>query len=120
MAKAAEKKPNFPSKLCPKCGKFIHTRSKSHEACGWTEASSPASKPQAKDSPTATNGAKPSKPAPTATNGEKLSKMEAVRRVLKEHGKETMPLDIQATLKKQYSIKMDTSTISTYKGTILK
>jgi hypothetical protein len=101
------KKPNFPFKACPKCGHYIHTRSKSHEACGWTEASSPASKPQAKH-------------APTATNGEKLSKMEAVRRVLKEHGKETMPLDIQATLKKQYSIKMDTSTISTYKGTILK
>jgi len=101
------KKISFPNRACPNCGKPIHIRSKSHEACGWTEASSPASKTQAKH-------------APTATNGEKLSKMEAVRRILKEHGKETMPLDIQSHLKKQYSIQMDASTISNYKSTILK
>ena len=29
------KKPKFPSKPCPKCGKTIHARSQSHEACGW-------------------------------------------------------------------------------------
>jgi hypothetical protein len=29
------KKPAFPSKSCPKCGKLIHTRSKSHAECGW-------------------------------------------------------------------------------------
>ena len=29
------KKPNFPSKPCPKCSKPIHARSQSHEACGW-------------------------------------------------------------------------------------
>jgi hypothetical protein len=117
MAKAAEKKPNFPFKACPKCGNYIHTRSKSHEACGWKEGASPASKLQAKHAPTATNGIKVSK---TATNGVKLSKMEAVRRVLKEHGKDTMPLDIQTHLKKQYSIMMDAGVISNYKSTILK
>src|SRR5580704_17582311 len=79
------KKISFPNRACPKCGKPIHIKSKQHD-CGWTAEgsakASPASKPQAKHSP-------------TATNGEKLSKMEAVRRVLKEHGKDTMPLDIQ-------------------------
>jgi hypothetical protein len=30
------KKPAFPSKPCPKCGKPIHARSKKHEECGWT------------------------------------------------------------------------------------
>jgi hypothetical protein len=29
------KKPAFPSKPCPKCGKPIHARSKKHEDCGW-------------------------------------------------------------------------------------
>jgi hypothetical protein len=117
MAKAADKKPKFPFKACPKCGHYIHLRSKSHEDCGWKEGASAAGKSQAKHTPTGANGHKPSK---AATNGEKLSKMEAVRRVLKEHGKDTMPLDIQSYLKKQYSIKMDASVISNYKSTILK
>jgi ribosomal protein L11 len=103
---AEQKKPNFPSKLCPKCGKYIHAKAKSHPECGWTMTSSPATTPQPKHSP-------------TATNGEKLSKMEAVRRVLKEHGKDTMPVAIQDHLKKQYSIKMEASVISNYKSTIL-
>jgi len=30
------KKPAFPSRPCPKCGKPIHIKSKRHEACGWT------------------------------------------------------------------------------------
>ena len=34
----ANKKPNFPSKPCPKCGKLIHARSKQHEGCGWIMA----------------------------------------------------------------------------------
>jgi hypothetical protein len=101
------KKPAFPSKPCPKCGTFIHSRSKSHEACGWTETSSATSKPQVQT-------------APTIANGEAISKMEAVRRILKEFGKDTKPLEIQDHLKKQFRIKMDTSVISTYKGTILK
>jgi hypothetical protein len=46
--------------------------------------------------------------------------MEAVRRILASSGKDTMPLEIQGLLKKQYNIKMDTATISTYKGTILR
>jgi len=29
------KKPNFPSKPCPKCGKPIHARLQKHEKCGW-------------------------------------------------------------------------------------
>jgi hypothetical protein len=30
------RKPSYPSRPCPKCGKPIHIKSKSHEACGWT------------------------------------------------------------------------------------
>jgi len=33
----AKKKRAAPSKLCPKCGKPLHARSKSHEACGWKD-----------------------------------------------------------------------------------
>ncbi len=117
MAKAAETKPNFPFKACPKCGHYIHTRSKSHEACGWTDSASSPSQSQAKHTPAVINDQKASK---AAANGEKLSKMEAVRRVLKEHGKKTMPLDIQSHLQQQYQIKMDTGMISNYKNTILK
>jgi hypothetical protein len=101
------KKPAFPSKTCPKCNALIHARSKSHEACGWTDTSSATSKPQ-------------TQATPAPANGEAISKMEAVRRVLKEFGKDTKPLEIQDHLKKQYRIKMDASVISTYKGTILK
>jgi hypothetical protein len=36
------KKPAFPSKTCPKCGKLIHARSHSHPECGWTMAAKPA------------------------------------------------------------------------------
>jgi hypothetical protein len=31
----ATKKPTFPNRPCPKCGKPIHIKSKKHEACGW-------------------------------------------------------------------------------------
>jgi hypothetical protein len=114
MAKAVERKPNFPFKTCPKCGHYIHTRSKSHDACGWKDDSSPASKPLPKQAP-----AVQAKQAPDATNGEKLSKMEAVRRILMDHGKDSMPVEIQGYLQKQFGIKMDTGTISNYKSTIL-
>jgi len=30
------KKPTFPNRPCPKCGKPIHIKTKKHEACGWT------------------------------------------------------------------------------------
>jgi hypothetical protein len=31
----ATKKPGFPSRPCPKCGKPVHIKSKKHEDCGW-------------------------------------------------------------------------------------
>jgi hypothetical protein len=40
------KKPNFPSRPCPKCGKLIHARSKSHPACGWVASGAVATKTQ--------------------------------------------------------------------------
>ena len=30
------KKPAYPTKACPKCGKLIHAAKQSHEACGWS------------------------------------------------------------------------------------
>jgi len=36
------KKPAYPSKTCPKCGKLIHARSHSHPECGWVMASNGA------------------------------------------------------------------------------
>jgi hypothetical protein len=94
----------FPNRPCPKCGKPIHVRVKSHD-CGWTAS--------AKSSPKA-------KPAKIASSNGKISKMEAVRRVLGTSGKDTMPLDIQDQLRKKFNIKMDASTISNYKSMILK
>jgi len=99
------KKPNFPSKLCPNCGQYIHASAKSHSECGWTKTASLTAKPQAKTD---------------AANGKAMSKMEAVRRILNEHGRETMPLDIRNHLMKQYGIKMEPGVISTYKTSILK
>ena len=63
----ANKKPNFPWKPCPKCGKVIHARSQKHEECGWVmpengappsaalKASGKAKKPAAKARTTASN-----------------------------------------------------------------
>jgi hypothetical protein len=44
MAKTEPKKPSFPTKPCPKCGKPIHARLQRHEACGWvmTDKTTPA------------------------------------------------------------------------------
>jgi hypothetical protein len=39
------KKPSFPNRPCPKCGKPIHIKSKSHEACGWRAAAAAAPAP---------------------------------------------------------------------------
>jgi hypothetical protein len=97
----------FPNRACPKCGKPIHIKKTSHEACGWTAA---ASTPSPKGSPAKAE----------TTNGKPKNKMEAVRWVLAESGNDTKPLDIQAQLKTKYNIKMDPSVISTYKGSILR
>ena len=99
---------SFPNRPCPKCGKPIHIKSKSHEACGWKADEASASK------------TKPAKPAKTEATAGSLSKMEAVRRILASSGKDTMPLEIQGLLKKQFNIKMDPTVISTYKSSILK
>jgi len=89
----------FPNRPCPKCGKPIHIKSKSHPECGWTAANS----------------------AKTQTfNGKPKSKMAAVRHILDEFGNETKPLDIKDHLKKKFNIRMDPSVISNYKSSILK
>jgi len=58
------KKPAFPSKTCPKCGKLIHARSHSHSECGWTMASKPTPAP-VKASP----AKKPGRPKSVTTAG---------------------------------------------------
>jgi hypothetical protein len=35
---AKKKKGGMPTKACPKCGKPIHARSKSHADCGWQDS----------------------------------------------------------------------------------
>jgi hypothetical protein len=52
----ATKKPGFPSRPCPKCGKPIHIKSKKHDACGWrmesiADTPSPGMKPPATAKP---------------------------------------------------------------------
>lgn len=100
----------FPNRPCPKCGKPIHIKSKSHD-CGWKAEPTAVSKTKPP-----TKAAPAKKPAADAS----ISKMEAVRRVLSSSGKDTMPLEIQDQLKKQFNIKMDPTVISTYKSSILK
>jgi hypothetical protein len=95
----------FPNYACPKCGKPIHIKKKSHD-CGW-KAEATVSK--AKSAPA-------KKAGPNGT----ISKMEAVRRVLATSGPDTMPLEIQTQLKKEFNIKMDPTVISTYKSSILR
>src|SRR5438105_1930554 len=43
----APKKPNFPSRPCPRCGNPIHIKSKQHEECGWRAEGDAASGPTA-------------------------------------------------------------------------
>ncbi|OAI38826.1 hypothetical protein AYO40_06315 [Planctomycetaceae bacterium SCGC AG-212-D15] len=94
----------FPNRPCPKCGKPIHIKTRSHE-CGWKANGAAGTK------------MKPGRPA--AANG-KISKMEAVRRVIGDTGSGTKPADIQDEVKKRFNIKMDTGTISNYKSTIMR
>jgi len=61
------KKPNFPTKSCPKCGKPIHARLTKHEACGWVAEA---------------NG----KPAPTATKTVKRRKLGRPRKAIASAG----------------------------------
>lgn len=90
-----------PSKLCPKCGKSIHARSKSHEECGWVDTSSSKTKPTARSA------------------GKSMSKMDAVRDALHKHGDDTKPMEIKDYIKKSFNITMDPSVISSYKTSIL-
>ena len=102
---------SFPNRPCPKCGKAIHVRTKSHD-CGWKA-----------EATTASPKASPAKTSPAQTvapNGKALSKMEAVRRILGESGNDTKPIDIQDQLKKKFNIKMDPSVISNYKSSIIR
>ena len=82
----AETKPKFPSRQCPKCGKFIHIKSKKHPECGWvmdgtaaaTSALSAASKPNGK--------AKKEPAAKTASGGITLDDIQAVKAVVDRMG----------------------------------
>jgi hypothetical protein len=53
-------------------------------------------------------------------NGGPVTKMEAVRQVLAEMGKDAKPAEMQPVIKEKFGIEMSTDHISTYKGDILK
>jgi hypothetical protein len=51
---------------------------------------------------------------------EQITKMEAVRRALKEMGRDAIPTQMQPYIKQHFGIEMSTGHISTYKGDILR
>jgi hypothetical protein len=53
-------------------------------------------------------------------NGGPVTKMEAVRQVLAEMGKDAKPAEMQPVIKERFGFDMSTDHISTYKGDILK
>jgi hypothetical protein len=61
------KKPTFPSRPCPKCGKPIHIKSKKHDECGWRMEGSDA--------------------APAAGQPSEVNKSDAVRAILDKNPK---------------------------------
>jgi hypothetical protein len=95
----------FPSKPCPKCGKSIHARSKSHEECGWVD--------------TSTSKTKLGPKAAAKSAGKQMSKMDAVREALRKEGDDTKPMEIKSYIKKNFNITMDPTVISSYKTSIL-
>jgi hypothetical protein len=76
VAKTEQKKPNFPSKTCPKCSKPIHVRFHKHEACGWVVA-------QPTPTPSATTARKPGRPKKAAlpSGGISLDDIRAVKQL---------------------------------------
>ena len=79
------KKPAYPTKTCPKCGKLIHARSHSHPECGWTMASKPTPAP-VKASPAKKMG-RP-KSVPTAAGEITLDDIRAVKALADKIGAE--------------------------------
>jgi hypothetical protein len=63
-----QKKPNFPSKPCPKCGTLIHARVTKHEACGWSAAGNGHA-----PSPKSVTSKKPGRPKGVKSSGEEVS-----------------------------------------------
>jgi hypothetical protein len=63
----ASKKPAFPSRPCPKCGKPIHIKSKKHDECGWRLEAGDA--------------------APVASQASEVNKSDAVRAILDKNPK---------------------------------
>jgi len=55
-----------------------------------------------------------------ATSNKGISKMEAVRRALKELGKDAMPVKIQEFVKEHFNMEMSTAHISNYKTFTLR
>jgi hypothetical protein len=57
---------------------------------------------------------------PPKASGAPLTKMDAVRRALKDLGRDAKPTQLQGHIKKKYGIDMTTDHISTSKGEILR
>jgi hypothetical protein len=86
----ATKKPAFPSRPCPKCGKPIHIKSKKHEDCGWGRegsAETPSAALRRAGSPTK----KPAKVAvANASASVTMEDIRAVKALVSKLGAETV------------------------------
>jgi hypothetical protein len=86
----AAKKPGFPSRPCPKCGKPIHIKSKKHEACGWGMESNVETPTAVIEQP---GNAKPQnvQPAPTSSRASiSMDDIQAVNALVNKLGAETV------------------------------
>jgi hypothetical protein len=57
---------------------------------------------------------------PAAAKDTGISKIDAVRKALKELGKDAMPVKIQGYLKEKFGLEMTTSYVSVYKSHLLR
>jgi hypothetical protein len=86
----AAKKPGFPSRPCPGCGKPIHIKSKKHEACGWGMEGSAETPSAAIER---TGNAKPQSAQPAAASSQasiSMDDIQAVNALVSKLGAETV------------------------------
>jgi hypothetical protein len=102
----AKKKGAAPSKLCPKCGKSIHARSKSHDACGWKD------------------DGKKTVPATTkiaAAQDGKVTAAQAWREAVRVLGKDRKASDMASWIRSNYpSVTINDKTIYTSRNAAIK
>jgi len=102
----AKKKGAAPSKACPKCGKPIHARSKSHEACGWKDEGHKTARAAAKSA--------------AASNG-KVIPAEAWRQAVTALGEDAKTADLVSWIKANHpSLKINEKSMYTSRNAAIK